>query len=224
MYCEQCNTKVAQSIRICPKCGNRSFSESITTHSPIPPKTNNRTSRTNLKSQSSTIEPRPWVRLWARVIDYSLFGVFLGLSIGYLFPYSKINDSVLGVMVFVFWIFGEAFCMANFGNTPGKKLLKVSLTHNSGKPINFSNALTRAAQVYWRGLALGLPIVYIITGCVAYSKLMQNGVTTWDRDGGYVVSHQKIGMERIIMIFVLIFAPLAYLIWLGYQTEQHYLY
>lgn len=223
MYCEQCNTKVAQSIRICPKCGNRSFSESITTHSPIPPKTNNRTSRTNLKSQVSTSQPRPWIRLWARMFDYLFFGMFVGFGLEYFFPNNNINDNVLGWIIVIFWIFGEAFCLANFGNTLGKKLFKISITHSSGKPIDYANALTRSARVLWRGFALGLPIVYIVTGCVAYSNLMKNGVTTWDKDGGYVVTHEKIGIERILMILVLIVGPASYLIWLGSQPEHLYL-
>jgi uncharacterized RDD family membrane protein YckC len=220
MYCEKCNTKVAQSIRICPKCGNRSFSESITTQTQIPPRTNKVTQRASV-SQAAISTPRPWIRLWARTIDYLLFAIVLGFLHGYLFPNLPFNDRLFGFFLPILWLLGEPFCISNFGTTPGKKMLKITLKHNSGNKINFANALTRSAQVLWRGLALGLPIVYIITGCVAYSNLTKNGTTTWDKDGGFVVTHDRIGLERVLLIIVLIGLPVGFLIWLGAQTPQN---
>mgnify|MGYP006936610895 CR=1 FL=1 len=63
MYCEQCNTKVAQAMRICPKCGNRSFSEVITKkkcYNQQPRKTSRKLSSFGIKfelTKSKTMDP-----------------------------------------------------------------------------------------------------------------------------------------------------------------------
>ena len=221
MYCEKCNTKVAQAMRICPKCGNRSFSEVITKKNVTPSRRERpRASSARSVLNSSLQNPRPWIRFWARLYDWIFFGVFLGVCIGYWAPNSIPSDTVLGFIIIFLWLFGEAFCISKFGTTPGKKLFRISLTHKSGNPINFSDALTRSGLVLWRGFAIGLPIVYIITGIVAYSNLMKNGTTTWDSEGGYIVSHHKLGLERLFIIAV-ITAALIYLISLGSNNPNH---
>jgi uncharacterized RDD family membrane protein YckC len=221
MYCDECNTEVAQSIRICPKCGNRNFSKSITEKPRVKSTPYAKTSGLiNSGKNSTATNPRPWVRLWARLFDIMLMIIFVAIVLMEFFPsYTNIDDTVLGYIILFSWIFGEAFCISKFETTLGKKLFKISLVHKSGKPINFSDALSRSGLVAWRGLALFLPIVYIVTGCIAYKNLMKNGTTTWDADGGYIVSHQKIGIERII-ISICIVAIFIYLVILGSNAPQ----
>ena len=223
MYCEKCNTKVAQAIRICPKCANRSFSEAITKN--VMPSSHQRPHASSAHSlrNSSLQNPRPWIRFWARFFDWMFFGILIGIIIGYWAPNSMPHETVLSFMILYLWVFGDAFCISKFGTTPGKKLFRISLTHKSGNPINFSDALTRSGLVLWRGFAIGLPIVYIITGIVAYNNLKKNGTTTWDSEGGYIVSHQKLGFERLIIITGIAVA-FFYLVYLGSESPNHSTY
>jgi len=223
MYCEKCNTKVAQAIRICPKCGNRSFSEVITKNDMPSSHQRPHASSAHSLRNSSLQNPRPWIRFWARFFDWMFFGIFIGIIIGYWAPNSMPHETVLSFMILYLWIFGDAFCISKFGTTPGKKLFRISLTHKSGDPIIFSDALTRSGLVLWRGFALGLPIVYIITGIVAYNNLMKNGTTTWDSEGGYIVSHQKLGFERLIIIAGIAVA-FSYLVYLSSESPNHSTY
>ncbi len=45
---------------------------------------------------------------------------------------------------------------------------------------------------------MGLPIISLITLAVAHKKLLRDGITVWDREGGFVVSHEKIGIVRTV--------------------------
>jgi hypothetical protein len=61
--------------------------------------------------------------------------------------------------------------------------------------------------VWIRGLAFGLPLVPIVTQVIAYRRLKAQGQTSWDADGGYVVTHPRQGAAQqftIIAIVVLI--------------------
>jgi len=169
----------------------------------------------NLGKNNTITKPRPWIRLWARVLDLIFAIAFFGIFFGFLYPdILSMSDTKTGYLIFAIAFFGEVFCVSKFGTTPGKKFFKISLTHKSGKPINFLDALNRTWLVIFRGLALYLPFIYIISGCIAYKNLMKNGKTTWDIDGGYIYSHQKIGVDRIIILLGIL-GIFFYLIYLG---------
>ena len=68
------------------------------------------------------------------------------------------------------------------------------------------------------GLGLGLPIVSIITQIVAYRNLTTYRETSWDKSGGFVVSHQQIGGRRIVGAIVFALLVIA-LIVIGTMPE-----
>ena len=55
-------------------------------------------------------------------------------------------------------------------------------------------------------MGTGFPIIYLITLSVAYSKLTKNGITTWDKNGGFKISHLRIGALRTIIAVFLVVA------------------
>ncbi|HOE19220.1 MAG TPA: RDD family protein, partial [Syntrophorhabdaceae bacterium] len=149
---------------------------------------------------------RPWVRYWARTFDIYLLITIIGYPFGYLigstFP-SFVND-VLAEFVFALilvfiWVFIESFLLITWGTTPGKWLLNVTITSPTGETLFFFEAIYRSFSVWWRGLAIGFPIVSLFTLINAHGKLKREGLTSWDRDGGFVVSHKKIGVARVIV-------------------------
>jgi len=155
---------------------------------------------------------RPWVRFWARYFDYYLFFFFLFFPV-----YVVIDPSALGryefcvVFVVFFWAFVEAFLLSTWGTTPGKWLLKTTLRDSEGKKLTFFRALKRSFSVWWRGMGIGVPGVTLITGSVAFHRLTTKGVTTWDRKGGFAVTHRRIGGLRIMVaILFLIGVTLIY--------------
>ncbi|MBI3211819.1 MAG: RDD family protein [Simkania negevensis] len=146
-----------------------------------------------------TSKPHPWVHYWARMLDYSLAMIFCySFLFPFLFPHIVPFSLLLLFLPLFLWVFIEAFLLSSWGNTPGKWLFRIWVRDLSGKKLTFRNALNRSLSVWWLGLGAGAPIISFITMIVAYAKLTNSGMTSWDSRGGIEVLHQKVGAMRII--------------------------
>lgn len=145
-----------------------------------------------------TIRPRPWVRFWARMVDYSLLVIvisFLSTYFGSLYTFQP----YFTMSVLFIWVFIETFLMATVGTTPGKWLLRVTVRDRLHQKLSFSDAISRSFSVWWLGLGAGIPIISLITMIVASVKLSNAGATSWDRRSRYCIFHGKIGTIRTII-------------------------
>ncbi|MDJ0652237.1 MAG: RDD family protein [Simkaniaceae bacterium] len=157
--------------------------------------------------------PRPWVRFWARMIDYSLFifviyfiARYFGLILGFL-------DSFSEMIAIFLWTFVEAFLLATWGATPGKWMLKVMVRDENHQKLSFSEGMNRSLSVWWLGMGTGLSIISWITMIVAAIKLESTGVTTWDRRGGNKVFHGNIGVVRGIIVLLYFLCYVGMIVW-----------
>lgn len=144
---------------------------------------------------------RPWVRYWARMFDIYMFSLPAGFLLAIMPPHfvaQKGSEPLLVIVILFLWVFVEASLLSSFGTTPGKWLFKIKLTIDSGKAISYSQAIARSIKVWWRGLGTGFPIIGIFTLIIAYKRLKQNAITSWDREGNFVVAHEKIGAPRVL--------------------------
>src|SRR5215510_4813843 len=138
-----------------------------------------------------------WVRYWARMFDVYLFAIVLGI-VDTVFSTRSFGRGSLervgaGMIILFLWVFTESSFLTWFGTTPGRSLFKTRLLFAGSRSIPFSEALVRSFKVWWRGLGAGIPIVTLITLSTAYNDLTQHPITSWDREGGFVVVHEKIG-------------------------------
>lgn len=150
--------------------------------------------------EKEVLQVRPWVRFWARLFDTWLFSLLLVFVLMTINPsLLNMNKIVFGMITLFILIFVESFLLSTWGwgTTPGKWLLEITLRDSKGRELTFLDALSRSFSVWWRGLGLGLPFVPLITTIVAYDHLIKKGITSWDREGGFVVSHKKIGPFRV---------------------------
>jgi len=158
------------------------------------------------ETDSDTAKPRPWVRFWARMVDYSLFSLFLGLIIGSFDFVSHTLEPFYGMVSIFLWVFVETVLVATWGTTPGKWLLKTFVRDQDNHRLTFFDALNRSFSVWWIGVGAGLPIVSLITMIVASVKLSNTGTTSWDHRNKYRVFHDKVGILRtLIVIFYFLF-------------------
>lgn len=160
---------------------------------------------------------RPWVRYWARTLDVCIFAPLAGAAIGFAYPAmfaTEANDQVWGLAFLFMWIFAESILLSTFGTTPGKWFFKIKIAHKSGE-ISFDSALARSFKVWWRGMGIGFPIATLITHIVAYNKLTKNGVTTWDSDDGFTVTHERIGAIRVILAVLFFFVFFVFVAAMG---------
>lgn len=148
---------------------------------------------------------RPWVRFWARMMDYLLVDIALCIVFIIVFDWTGrlMQWGFIVPLVPLVWMFLEPLFLRRWGTTPGKAFLRTYVTKKGGGKFTYENAFERCLKVWIRGIGLGIPIVNIIALIVAYVKFSKNHVTSWDRDCGTTVKHDKIGVERIILFVFL---------------------
>lgn len=223
-YCQSCGKRLMSSMLICPQCGSKFF-----TLEPVVVIEENQTKNESHQVLSETVIPkkfdltlkpancatalpvRPWVRYWARFIDYSIFGSVIGFLFRLTAPNYLENTGyillgfVLTLFMYTFiYVFIEALLLSEVGNTLGKWILKVRVNASNGQKITFNSALKRSFNVWLRGNAAGIPIVCAFASMYSCFELKKNGVTKWDKDSGFIVTHEKIGIFRIIIAAVVI--------------------
>lgn len=152
---------------------------------------------------------RPWVRYWARCIDYACWMIVLGVvtalfSLDWI--WTEVSDLLLGVIATALWIPVEALLLSRWGTTPGKALLCVRVSTLTETKPAFREAFRRAFMVWWRGLGAGFPVVTLITMVLEYSRLVHTYRTTWDASLGFKVTHERIGAARGIVAGLLLLA------------------
>jgi hypothetical protein len=96
------------------------------------------------------------------------------------------------------WIVVESIFLSTWGTTWGKSLLKTQVRDNKGKKLTFYNALKRSFLVWFKGLGMGIPPIFIITLLVSYNELNKKGITSWDGAGNLIVTHKKMDIGYLI--------------------------
>jgi len=109
------------------------------------------------------------------------------------------SQVVLGMIVLFGWVFAESALLSFFGTTPGKSLFKTRLALGESQSIPYSMALSRSFKVWWRGFGAGFPFINLLTLTHAETDLTANSITSWDREGGFIVTHEKIGIPRLVV-------------------------
>jgi hypothetical protein len=121
------------------------------------------------------------------------------------------NDFMGGFLLVMFHaLVVEPLSFALNGRTAGKALLNISVVNGDLSPLDFSQALRRSTNVWARGLGLGIPLVSLFTSIHQYQVLTRTGAATYDRDGGYRVTHGEISGGRVVLLigFVVVFIAL----------------
>ncbi len=155
---------------------------------------------------TSVPQVRPWVRFFARSIDMMLFSIIFDLFLLFVYPaVFSVMPVVIGMVTPPLWIPFESYLLSRFGYTPGKWILRTSVTDKNGQKPTYNRAIARSCGVWLRGLGLGIPIVILITCIIAYFNLKKNGETSWDKNQGFIVSHLEIGTGRVVFGFIVFF-------------------
>lgn len=157
--------------------------------------------------------PRQWVRYWARMLDIYAFALVVGVLLSFVLPFDspfwELHDAFLTMLMLFAWVFVEPIFLSTIGTTPGKALLKVNLTTARGNRLDYADAFGRSFKVWVRGLGFGVPLVSFVTLIVAYGRLRDNGETSWDREGAFVVAHGTIGVLRTIVAALFLSSVIA---------------
>lgn len=210
MYCPNCGKEIEENSQFCTNCGSIL---SAGTKSVLKP--DGARPVTQQSTAESVPQIRPWVRFFARFIDIGIVYFLLILVLGVcslIFPpianalavlaKNPVIDIVFSTMATILILaLIEPLFIANYGQTPGKWLLNTKVLNSEGGLLTPSQAKQRSFGVYIYGYLFGIPGIFLITLLIESSRLEKEGKTSWDRKGGFIVRHEKIGVLRVIIAF-----------------------
>ena len=118
-------------------------------------------------------------RFFARFIDYLLWGMFIVALLG-----EKVGDIYAPSWIFYlsFWlyVFVEAFLIAKFSTTFGKRLLGIRVFDENGKLLSFKASLKRAFLVFGAGTGFFLPYISLILPFYVMYHFLKYKTVFWD--------------------------------------------
>jgi uncharacterized RDD family membrane protein YckC len=162
------------------------------------------------------VQPAPWRRYLARMLDISLLGMFTWMILGVVAAATNIETFEIlfhtnglmkvpllsSVVVVASLIPVQALLIGISGTTLGKWIFGVRITRRDGRAIGFRDALIRELSVFGLGVACGVPGLNLIAALIAYNVLSKTGCTQWDRGRDWVVTQREPGDVQNLM-FVL---------------------
>lgn len=156
--------------------------------------------------EASGSQIRPWARYWARSFDYLAFCLLVGAVGVFIWPeIDEMNDTLLGGVLLLLYNFVEPIMLSTIGTTPFKALLRIRVRNNDGSKPSYFGALSRTFSVWLRGQGVGIPVAALVTSIMSYSRLKNDGITSWDQSGGFTVSHQTIQWWRwLVLLFLFV--------------------
>ncbi|HEV2214082.1 MAG TPA: RDD family protein [Terracidiphilus sp.] len=122
---------------------------------------------------------------------------------------AKMNRFLDTILTIVLWLPIEALLLSTLGTTPGKWIFGIRVRTRAGNLLRYWTALSRAARVFFQGMALSIPFLSLITLFVSYDRLVKTGSTPWDRDLKANVGYAKMTELRLAGCIV------AAIIWAG---------
>lgn len=160
---------------------------------------------------------QPFIRFFARFLDYILYGTILqavltiiGIDIYAWAVYDRFIDIIWSICITFTWIFFEAFFLSRYGKTLGKHLIKTKVVDSEGHLLSYRAALERSFDVFLLGMCGGIPVLEWVTMSFGYYKLKRDGITVWDKRGGFHVVHTKFNPAFVYVIVCLYVLVLMY--------------
>jgi uncharacterized RDD family membrane protein YckC len=155
--------------------------------------------------------PQPWLRFWARMLDYFFFSALIRISLflffrsgfAWLMQQEMQNPLPRSVILLLFAPI-EAWMLTRYGSTPGKALLCVQVRRGDGALPTFQQAMTRSLLVYIKGMGFGFFILPLITMTVARLRLLRSNMASWDEHTQLRVEHGEPEPWRYAVVLLLV--------------------
>lgn len=195
---------------------------------PVPEETLVQAEAARTLARTALDRPQPWLRFWARVLDYVCFFLVLGFMLRAFVPGDPQTWLTIPGLKYVPWdslmmllyVPVEAFLLSQVGTTPGRALLRVQVRRLDGGLPLYSQALRRSFHVFLKGLALGLPFVQLLAMAWWRLNLLQKGVTPWDEANETRVEHGEPEIWRYLVLGGLILGLLVIVALVGGRLAE----
>lgn len=195
--CGQCGSDVSEDATECWSCGADVTVIEETALSRPPEATAGGWERSNA----------PWRRYFARVLDFAVAAMVMGVAVAIFFPSLLVNssDRFIGLVgVWVVFPFLDALFLTFWQTSPGKWLLGVRTVVEEGRIFTFGEALGRAASLVIRGIWFGIPLLSIIPLIVAYGRATKGREQPWETTSGTHTEVRPLGPGVILFVGLLI--------------------
>ena len=150
-------------------------------------------------------QPSPGRRFLARLTDYAIYAALV-MSCVYLLKL-PFNEFFIFSQP-TFWlpsIIIEAILLSNYGTTPGKRLMGISVRSLlDGNPPPMRYALSRALGVFIMGMGCFMPPISVIMMCIAVHMVHKGSLTLWDnRARSITLSHPEKRPAPFLCCFII---------------------
>lgn len=176
----------------------------------------------------------PWTRYFARVLDVTVIIMALSFCLGYLTSeyaphiyYSPViqNQYLLFFLLLPFALLLNAVIVTVAGNSLGKALfgIKAVPLEVGRSTLTFKENILRELGVWCKGLALGIPLLSVVTMVIAFGKVRKKLPTSYDAGQFTVLSFSDNRLRWVgafLAVLLVYGAALALGVYDSIQTEQ----
>lgn len=92
----------------------------------------------------------------------------------------RTGDTLLAVLLLPLAMIWDSLFIALFGTTVGKALIGLRVVGTDGSRLAVGRSLRRSLILYFKGLVMGWPLIWLIGAAGARSDLEKDGHTSWD--------------------------------------------
>lgn len=134
----------------------------------------------------------PGRRFFARALDSALYTALARWLLFLLgIPLNRQGlSSLLLVLGTALMIVLEPALLHFFGTTPGKALLGLAVEREDGSHLSYAEGWSRVWRMFWRGRALGIPLLSLYRQYKAFETVLSGEPVVWD-EGLLFLQRQK---------------------------------
>lgn len=156
----------------------------------------------------------PWRRFAARMTDNILNGfifaiiLVVGMSIfdfdsGIIDKFfNSISPAADAMLTLFISIFINTLFIRFTGNTIGKFIFGIKIIRENNNTLDCWVILKREFMVWFKGMAMGIPILNLFTIAYGYNSLTKESVTNWDKELKIKIMHRNNNIIQKILYFL----------------------
>ena len=129
----------------------------------------------------------PWVRYFARSIDAAIYMILWNTLLSLVLHINIMETGFAGLVADIIaynclFLLAEPFMLSRFGTTPGKFLLGLRMTAETGARLTHGEALHRTWTVLKKGCGFNLPVYWIIRMYKSYRACKDGETLDWEQE------------------------------------------